>query len=65
MLSVMGESKVYAREGDDSVIEKKVAPVLWPIKTKEKGDVDGSHGNIGMGVKGLLGLCKRNNIVGG
>ena len=35
MLSVMDESKVYAREGEDIVIEKKTAPMA--NKTEEKG----------------------------
>ena len=64
MLSVMDESKVYAQEGEDIVIEKKMVPMA--NKTEEKGgDADGSHGNVGMVVNGLLGPCRRNNIIGG
>ena len=35
MLSVMDESKAYVREGEDIVIEKKMAPAA--NKTREKG----------------------------
>ena len=54
MLLEMDESKIYAHASEDIVIEKKMA--LAANKTKEKGGfVDGFHGNVGMGVEGLLG----------
>ena len=54
MLSVMDESKVYAREGEDIVIEKKMAPTA--NKTEEKGGMwMGPMVTPRMEVEGLLG----------
>ena len=48
--------KVYAHGDENIVIEKKMAPVASKTRRK-RGVVYGSHGNVGMKVEGLLGLC--------
>ena len=64
MLSGMEESKVYAREGEDIVIEKKTAPVA--NKTEEKGGMSmGPMATSGWKSMEYWPLKKRNNIAAG